>query len=307
MYNNNSRGTSYTAGFFMLIAFTVAALIAASLISIIVWRQMTGLGFDKMVTDMGNPAYANTMKVIQVINATVGFLLPAIVTAAILNRKPMALLGFSSNIKFNQAGLVIGITIFGLLVSSSLAYFNEQIPVPASWKITFDKWEAEYNEQINAIISLKSFTDYILALVLIAFLPALCEEALFRGGFQNFLTRSTKMPWLSIIIVSIIFSAVHVSFYGFLSRFFLGVMLGAIFHYSGKLWLSILAHFVTNGLAVTVLYVLTRQGKPATEAMQEDVTSYWGIIFLPAVIGLFIVFKRVSRNRKPDQLPVNGI
>ena len=138
----------------------------------------------------------------------------------------------------------------------------------------------------------------MMSIALMAFLPALCEETLFRGGLQNFLTRATKSPWLSIIIVSILFSAVHFSFWGFVPRIFLGIVLGALFHYSGKLWLSILAHFINNALAITVLYISTQQGKSLQEAMKQDETSFWGILALPLVIGLFGLFKKVSVRRR---------
>lgn len=299
MYDSNHRGTSYTAGFFILIAFTVAALMLVALFSILIWQQMTGLGFAEMEKNTSNPAYTNVMQVLQAINAVIGFLLPAVVVATILNRKPMKLLGFPGKIEFPQIGLVIAITVLGLFVSSSLAYLNEIIPIPHSWEITFQKWENNYNEQIKAIIQLQDFKDYVIALGLMAFLPALCEEALFRGGFQNFLTRSTRMPWLSIIIVSIIFSAVHISFYGFLSRFFLGMMLGIIYQYSGRIWLNILAHFINNAVALTAVYIFIQQGKSLEDAMKEDVGSYWGLLFLPFMVVLFIIFKRVSAGRQP--------
>lgn len=158
--------------------------------------------------------------------------------------------------------------------------------------------EDEYNRQVSAIISLKTGWDYFIALVVLAFLPALCEETLFRGGLQNFLTRGTNRPWLSIIIVSILFSLAHFSFYGFLSRVFLGLVLGALFYYSGKLWLSILAHFINNALAITLLYVSIQQGKPIQEAMKQDASTFWGIIAVPVVIVLFVAFKRVSANSR---------
>ena len=134
--------------------------------------------------------------------------------------------------------------------------------------------------------------------VIMAFLPALCEETLFRGGLQNFLTRGTNNPWFSILVVSILFSLAHFSFYGFLSRVFLGIVLGALFHYSGKLWLCILAHFINNALAITLLYIYTQQGKPLQQAMKQDATSFWGILAVPVVIGLFIVFKNASARRR---------
>ena len=294
MYDNDSKGISYTGGFFMLIAFAAAGLLLASAISIPIWENLTGTSAKTISEGMNNPANADTAKLLQVINAIVGFLLPAIVTATVLHKRPMKLLGFSTSIKLSQAGLVALIIVAAVGVSSGLSYFNNHLPIPSDWRIAADKMEANYNRQVEAIISLRNTGEYLLALVIMAFLPALCEETLFRGGLQNFLTRGTSRPWFSIIVVSLLFSLAHFSFYGFLSRFFLGIILGLIYHYSGKLWLSILAHFINNAAALTVLYVSMKDGKPLRDIMSDNTTSFWGILALPVVIGLFILFRRVS-------------
>ncbi|HMK25777.1 MAG TPA: type II CAAX endopeptidase family protein [Chitinophagaceae bacterium] len=299
MYDSNSKGISYTAGFFMLIAFAVAASIMAAFICIPIWTGMTGLSFKDLEKGMSDPANSNAIKVIQSVTVIIGFLLPAIFTAYLLNRKPMDLLGFSRKINWKQIGIVCAIMISAMFVSAFLAYVNGILPVSDSLKLRFDKMENDYNKQVEAIIGLNSFGEYILAIIIMAFLPALCEETLFRGGLQNFLTRSTKMPWLSIIIVSILFSVLHFSFYGFLSRMFLGVILGLLYQYSGRLWLNIIAHFFNNALAVTMIYVLKTQGKSLKEAVGDNSDSgWWGIIFLPAVIGLFIVFRKIAGKPK---------
>ena len=299
MYDNDSKGISYTAGFFMLIAFAVASLILASVLGSQLWYQMTGKSFSEMQKGMSDPANSNVMKIIQSLTAIIGFFIPTLITAALLNKRPIKLLGFTStDIKPGQVVLVILLVGASLLVATSLSYITNQTPIPQSWKIRFDNLEEEYNRQVSAIISLKNGKDYMIALIIMAFLPALCEETLFRGGLQNFLTRGTNNPWMSIIVVSILFSLAHFSFYGFLSRFFLGVVLGALFHYSGKLWLSILAHFINNALAITVLYVSTQQGKPLQDAMKQDAASFWGILAVPVVIVLFILFKNTFVRRR---------
>src|ERR1043165_3791205 len=300
MYDSNSKGISYTAGFFILIGFTIAALLAASLISIPIWTGMTGRSITEMEENLTNPAYSNAIKIIQTITTIIGFFLPAIFTAMLLNRKPMKLLGFTGRITRNQWGLVFLIVISSLFVSGALAYLHELIPLSEKLRIRFDKLEKEYNDQVQVIIGLNNVTEYIIALILMAFLPALCEEALFRGGLQNLLTRSTKKPWLSIIIVSIIFSIVHFSFYGFLPRFFLGIMLGLLYHLSGRLWLSILAHFLNNAAAVSVIYIYTLQGKSIKEAIAESDGSWWGILALPIVIILFIRLYHFSKKEKDE-------
>ncbi|MGH2553376.1 MAG: CPBP family glutamic-type intramembrane protease [Chitinophagaceae bacterium] len=299
MYDTNSKGISYKAGFFMLIAFALAGIFIAAMISIPVWTGMTGIGLKEMEKGMEDPANGNAIKVIQSITFIIGFLLPALFTAYLLNRKPMDLLGYSKKINWKQIGLVCAIMFTALFVSAFLSYVNENLPITDSLKLQFEKLENDYNKQMEVIIGLNGFGEYIIALFIIALLPALCEETLFRGGLQNFLTRSTRRPWLSIIIVSILFSAAHFSFYGFLPRLFLGMILGLIYQYSGKLWLSIIAHFFNNALAVTIVYFLKSQGKTLKEAMREDNSSaWWGILLLPAVIGLFIVFKKIAGQPK---------
>lgn len=300
MYDNHSKGISYTAGFFMLIAFTIGALVVAGFMSAVIWEQMTGLKYTDLEKYLTNPDYANPLKIMQLINAVVGFLLPALLTAQMISRRPLDLLGFSPRIKAEQVVLVMLIIGASLVVASSFSYFNQKIPLPPDWKLRFEKLENDYNSQVEAIISLKTTKDYIIALLIMAFLPALCEETLFRGGLQNFLARGTGRTWLSIIIVSALFSAAHISFYGFLSRFFLGLILGAIYHYSGKLWLGIIAHFLHNAIAITVMFVYIQRGTPMRDAVKSDIGGWWGIVVLPVVIGLFIIFRNVSlRNRRP--------
>jgi membrane protease YdiL (CAAX protease family) len=306
MYDSDSKGISYTAGFFILIGFTFAFIFVAALISIPVWTGMTGQSVFNMEKDMTIPEYSNAFKVISLITAVVGFFLPAFFTALMLNRKPMKLLGFKGRISTGQASLIVPIVIFSLFVSGAMAYFNELIPLTDKLKTIFDRWEKNYNEQVEVIISLSNFPEYLLAVFLLAVIPAVTEETLFRGGFQNFLTRSTRVPWFSIIFVSLIFSAVHGSFYGYLSRFFLGIMLGLIFHLSGRLWLSILAHFINNFAAVTFIYIYKLQGKSIKEAIAETDSTWWGILALPAVIVLFVWFQRISqKNKEKEEVPVS--
>ena len=212
-------------------------------------------------------------------------------------------MGYKGKVYLNEVAIVFAIVIMALFVSAALSYFNQNIPVDASWKIRFDKMEADYTKQAAAILTLNNFGEYLLAIFIMAFLPALCEETLFRGGLQNFLSRSIKNPWVAIVIVSILFSAMHFSYYGFLSRVFLGVMLGAIYHFSGKLWLSILAHFINNALAITVVYVYKNQGKTITEAMNDTSdATWWGIFALPVLIALFMFFKKIT-VKPPEETP----
>jgi uncharacterized protein len=284
MYDNQSKGISYTGGFFILIVFVLGGAVLAGALN----ELVSGMASDNV----------NVLRSMQAVSAIMSFFLPALITANVLHRQPMQLLGFTGRIRREQVGLIVLITGTALIVSTSLSYFNNHLPIPESWKIAAEEMENTYNERVLEIVNMRSVTDYIIALVVMAFIPALCEETLFRGGLQNFLSRGTGRPWLAIVIVSLLFSLAHFSYYGFLSRFFLGIVLGAMFHYSGRLWLNILAHFLNNALALTILFDYTQKGKPLRDAMKSDPTTWWGILILPVVIGLFILFKRVSDARR---------
>ena len=308
MYDSNSKGISYTAGFFIVIAFAIGGLFIGTLISVPIWSSMTGKSILDMKDELGNPAYSNAFKVVQTVSTLFGFLIPAIAAAFLLNRKPYKLLGFTKKFHWLQIVLVLAIMFLALFSSTLLGYFNQHVPVPASWKISFQNLEDEYNNQVQAIMQLKDFKDYLIGLAVMAFLPALCEESLFRGGLQNFLTRSTKKPWLSILIVSILFSAVHFSFYGFLPRMFLGVILGLIYYYTGSLWLSILAHFTNNAFAVSQFYFSHSVSvKQAAEENTPVSFIYIGLAALPFLIILLTVLKRISPRRDEEDLSLEDI
>jgi membrane protease YdiL (CAAX protease family) len=301
MYDSNSKGISYVGGFFMLIGFAIAGLFLASMISIPIWTAMTGKSILEMSKALTDPANSNAVKVIQVLQTVFGFFIPAIFTAYLLNRKPMKLIGFTGKITAKQVGVVIAIMLTALLVSAFFSYINEKIPISESWRISFQKMEDEYNKQVEAIIGLNNLGQYFLALFIMAFLPALCEETLFRGGLQNYLSRATKMPWLSIIIVSILFSLAHFSYFGFLSRFFLGVILGLIYQYSGKIWLNIIAHFFNNALALSAIYYFKLHGKPVKDAIDDTSNTWVGVFAIPVLIGLLYFFYKIAGKKPPEE------
>jgi hypothetical protein len=308
MYDSNSKGISFTAGFFIVIAFAIGGLFIGTLISVPIWNGMTGKGILDMKDELGNPAYSNAFKVIQTVSTVFGFLIPAVAAAFLLNRRPYKLLGFTKKIHWIQVVLVLAIMLTALFSSTSLGYLNQHLPVPASWKISFQNMEDKYNNEVQAIMQLKDFKDYLLGLAIMAFLPAMCEESLFRGGLQNFLTRSTNKPWLSIIIVSILFSAVHFSFYGFLPRMFLGIVLGLVYYYTGSLWLSILAHFTNNAFAVSQFYF--SHSTSVKQAAQENTPVafiYVGLIALPFLVILLMVLRRISPWRDDGNLSLDDV
>lgn len=298
MYDQDSRGISYMAGFFMLIAFMIAGQVLAGSIADLLWVLKTGAGLHKIDETGIKAEHRSLYQIVQVITVLVGYILPAWLTARLLNRKPLQLLGVTQGFSFPQASVSILILAAALFVSAGFSWITNAVPFPADWIQQFDLMEKRYNDRLSATVSLSSPGELLTAIVVMAILPAIGEELIFRGGLQNYLSRGTGRPWLAIIVTSILFSLAHFSFYGFLPRVVLGITLGALFHYSGRLWISIFVHFLNNALLITLLYFYIQQGKTLQDMMAEGKGNALGLVAIPVLVLLFTAFKRVSAARQ---------
>ena len=293
MYDIYSRpGVSYTSGFLILLGSLGVGLFIGSLAAAGIWTAMTGQSVFTMAKDMLNPKYADAMRVMQLVSTLAIFFLPAWVAAKFMSKKPFRFLGFNAYFSLKQVGIAILIMLAALPLVGALSEVNKMIPISPAWTAKFKAMEDSYEEQVKVLSHISGISEYIISLLVMAIAPAIFEETLFRGGLQNFLQRITKNPWLSIGITSVVFSAIHLSFYGFVPRLGLGIILGLLFYYSESLWLPIIAHCFNNSLVVTQIYYLTSKGKPIDDAMNESSPIWWGAIALVIIVFLFRIYKK---------------
>ncbi|HOX81385.1 MAG TPA: type II CAAX endopeptidase family protein [Chryseolinea sp.] len=153
--------------------------------------------------------------------------------------------------------LVIGIVIVFMGLNSVFIEWNQNFKFPEAlgWEESLRSMENRLTELTAFLTTYDSTAQIVVAFIVIAILPAIGEELVFRGIIQKELFRGTKNSHLSIWIAAAIFSAIHLQFYGFVPRMLLGVLFGYLYHWSGNLTLSMLAHFVNNGFTVVALYL----------------------------------------------------
>lgn len=109
------------------------------------------------------------------------------------------------------------------------------------------------NAMLASVCDFSSVSGWVVAIVVIALLPAASEEVFFRGGLLPLLRRATGGWPSAVIISSVIFSAVHLDPAGFLSRTILGLILGTLFVTTRSIWPPLLFHFLNNALCVVSL------------------------------------------------------
>jgi uncharacterized protein len=90
----------------------------------------------------------------------------------------------------------------------------------------------------------------------LALLPAIGEELIFRGLILKVVARWRNNIHAGIWVSAIVFSAMHMQFYGFVPRMLLGALLGYIMIWSGSIFTSMLAHFLNNALAILLNFYI---------------------------------------------------
>lgn len=286
-------GMTPRAGIFILIALMGAGAVVGSMLSMAIWKWMTGQDASQMQLSMTNPDFVHQVRTIQAVVSVCMFLLPAWIAASFVAKKPFAFLGFAKKSTPMSYGLAMVVMLVTIVLSGSLATLNELVPVTESMKLYFKGLEAAYMKQVDVMSQMNSVGDLLIALLVMAALPAIVEELFFRAGFQNMMYRSTNHLWVSVILTALLFSAIHFSFYGFLSRTALGIVLGLLYAYSQNIWMPIIAHFLNNAIAVGQVYYLRSRGE-SIDTMMEDRYPLWWIPI--ALVVLFVAIRFFRRS-----------
>lgn len=278
----------------ILLGLCSVGMIASTLLMGIISRFVLHIPVEALPETLLKPEYGALNRAFQLVSTFLVMAFPAFALWVILRRSPSRELGFSKYLSATQIVLVLLIMGAGILLGGSLATLNKLIPVPENAAVFFTTLEEEYDKNIMAIANMKNGMEFVISLTILAFFPAMFEEMFFRGALQPVMQGITKKPFIAIIITSVLFSVLHLSFYGFLTRLFLGIILGYIFYISKNLWLCVLAHFINNAFALTFLFIENSRGGITKESVNDDYPMYYGIPAAVLIIFLFTYYKKES-------------
>ena len=100
-----------------------------------------------------------------------------------------------------------------------------------------------------------SIPEMMLVIIVIAAVPAVCEEVMFRGYIQKSLGFKVK-PFWAALITAIFFGFYHFNPYGLLPLICLGLYFGFAAYISNSLVVPIFLHFLNNFGAVILYYII---------------------------------------------------
>jgi membrane protease YdiL (CAAX protease family) len=295
MFDNHPQRPQYSTWtqLSILLMLTGVGFLIGGFVSLGIAASYLNVPFEKLPDAFKNANDANLARLLQFISTFFFMALPAFVFARINDRKAFKYLGFNSALSGKQVFIIVGIVFLSLIISGILSQVNAMIPLTKRAEQYFKSLEDNYNKQVSAIANMKTAKDYIISLIMIALLPAIFEEMLFRGALQPLMINLSKNSFIGILITSILFSAIHLSYYGFLPRVALGLIIGYIFYFSKNLWLASATHFFYNAFGVTQIYALSKRGILTQEAMKDDTFPlYFALFAAGALYIIFIFFKK---------------
>jgi membrane protease YdiL (CAAX protease family) len=190
--------------------------------------------------------------------------------------------------------IVLGFCIFP--ITSFTGQLNSGMNLP-DWLSGVEEWMTEKEDNANRLIDMcmtsNTFWGMIMNVLVIAVIPAIGEELIFRGVIQKVLSNLFKSGHLAIWITAFVFSAIHLQFYGFVPRFILGLIFGYLFFWSGTLWLPVISHFVNNAVPTIGAYI---QGLGSFN-IPLDIPLWKQAIGLPLPIIISIMILLYFRNK----------
>jgi len=241
----------------------------------------------------GNMADSGSMKLLQLIQSVAVFILPAIVLAYLCSKNAKEFLFLDKPINWIVVLFVILFMILIVPFINLLGDLNQRLVLPEALSGLEKMMRSSENDTAaltEKFLNVHSLPALFFNIFLIAIIPAIGEELFFRGAIQGVLQRKLNVK-LAIWITAVVFSAIHMQFYGFVPRMLLGAFLGYLLVWSGNLWLSIVAHFINNVLAVIFYYLKNNGYKvPDIDTIGTGNTLWIGLVSgIIAILGFWLL------------------
>lgn len=292
----------------ILLTFILGSAIIFSLLGMFFGGLLYGFNelfdvFSGSIDEVVNDTLIAQLKTLQLFSAVGIFIIPPLLLARIESKQ------WSSYLKlYTPPPLLVNFTFLLMIVSfpalEFLVLFNQKMHLPDALK-TIEDWMRNKEDAARMLIDkfmvMKTSGDFIVNLLMIAILPAIGEELIFRGCLQRIFTRILGNYHVAIWLTAIIFSAIHLQFFGFLPRLLLGALFGYLLVWSNSLWIPILGHFINNSVVVVVTYIYQKKGLSISQADQFTTTTspiIYLLSFAGVIILLYIFYKQAMRYRK---------
>lgn len=285
--------------FIILISFL--AFLVLSLIVAIPLFGIDSLLNIPTINELNNPGSLTILKYFQVVQSIGLFIVPPIILGWLYHGKFVEYLYLNKSFSGASFLLVFVLMFFAAPFINFIGELNNSMEFP-EWLSGIERWMKNAEENAAALteafLQVETIPGLAFNLFMIAFLPAIGEELLFRGVIQKIFTNMTRNHHLGIWITAVLFSALHIQFYGFVPRVMLGALFGYMLVWSGSMWLPIIAHFLNNAFAVVAYFFINKNLlNPDVENIgSSSNSSYLAIVSFVLVVSFMWMLKRQNEK-----------
>lgn len=161
---------------------------------------------------------------------------------------------FNTNLKFKWSSPLIVIVSF-VLMSISMYFLIE---LNSFWQSdSLEALQSNSLQQKELILNDSGmFGGVYWNIVILAIVPAICEEFLFRGVLMRYFFQLTRNLHVGVWLCAVLFSLVHFEYQNFLAILFMGAIIGYVYCTTGSIWYGVLLHFTQNAVSVVQYHYL---------------------------------------------------
>ena len=236
---------------FLLAALVIVGLIIASV-------ALAVASVAKWI-DLESPAH---ILIITLVQDVLVFIIPAVVCMSLVFKRPTAAMCFDRAPSWRAVALMVVVCLVSIPAMNAIVKWNDGLHLPQFLSgveqalRTMEDAAAAMTEKLLAVDTVPML---LFSLLVVAFMAGLSEEMLFRGSLLRIWQLGERTNVHVVIwMVAILFSAVHMQFFGFVPRMLLGAYLGYLLLWTRSLWVPIFAHTLNNGMVVVANFLAAR-------------------------------------------------
>lgn len=214
---------------------------------------------DMLLNPSNHPEARTGILLLQGLNSVGAFIVAPLLYLIVADKVRPGVFFTSYNLKAGAVLLCVALTFFFMQVNGVFIEWNAGLTLPeglAPVEAWMKNTEETAAKMTTFLTEFPSPGYLVLAILVLAVIPAIGEELLFRGIFQNLLSKQYGNIHVGIWASAFIFSAIHLQFYGFIPRLLLGALFGYLYMWSGSLVYAMIGHFINNFLTLVALYLV---------------------------------------------------
>jgi uncharacterized protein len=268
----------------------IALVLTGLLLSVLLIGALAlviGLDLVAAISESETEGHRHVLRVYMSISQLLTFVVPGFVFLFVFEKSRWARFRPGGGWNPGSVGASLLFLVASLPIVLAVFHANQQL---MEW-VGITPGAESISGPVRAVLRMDHEGELLFNLLLVAVLPAVGEELIFRGLLMRFFQKALQSVHLGIWLSAMLFSFMHFQAEGFLPRMVLGLVLGYTFQWTATLFVPMILHFFNNGFQVVSIYV----GRAEWSEMQIHETPQAPIwVVIVAAVSLYLTARLIK-------------